>query len=33
MVLPTIESYSASKHLTTPQQILQTKQEIETEKK
>lgn len=33
MVLPTLHSYSATKHLTTPQEIIQTKQEIETEKK
>jgi hypothetical protein len=33
MVLPTLHSYSATKHITTPEHILQTKQEIEIEKK
>jgi hypothetical protein len=33
MALPTLPSYSVAKHLTTPQQIVQTTQEFETEKK
>jgi hypothetical protein len=33
MVLPTLHSYSATKHITTPQEIIQTKQDIEIEKK
>ncbi|CAF1091613.1 unnamed protein product [Rotaria sp. Silwood1] len=33
MVLPTLHSHYATKHLATPQQIMQRKQEIEAEKK
>jgi hypothetical protein len=33
MVLPTLHSHYANKHLATPQQIIQRKQEIEAEKK
>jgi hypothetical protein len=33
MVLPTLHSHAATKHLTDPQEIMQTKQEIEIEKK
>jgi hypothetical protein len=33
MVLPTLQSYSAVKHLTNSETTIQTKQEIEAEKK